>query len=166
MLNTNFFILLCFLLLSTPISAKEKKKVEIIAIDQVYVESFKKKNMELSANLQFYNPYRIKINLKHAKLDVFVDDQRIGTILKEGKLKLKKKSVTDIPMNAHVVPGKTIGRFMANSGKMLIGRKIEIQFIGRIRLRALFLPLSIKLNETAKLGFSDFKGIKPINELD
>ena len=143
-----------------------KKKVEILDVDHVYVESWRRKDMELTANLIFHNHYRIKLKLKYAQIDIFVDDERLGTIIKEGKMKLPKRSTSDIPLEAHVVPGKTLGRLMANSGKMLVGKKVTIQFEGRVRLRALFLPLSIKLDESAELGLSDIKFFKSKEAVD
>lgn len=150
-----FLLLLMPVLLFSGIESKKKKEPAFVEIKNTRIASFSFSRMDIYTEAVFYNPYKVSVKLEETLIDVFVGGKKLGTILNsEQGLKLGKKGTFEIPLRLNVKPGSTFVTLFAQSGKLLKGKHVEINFKGQIKVRAMgFVPVKIPVNATRQVNW-------------
>lgn len=97
-----FLIILLFLLASC--GGNNLKSVEFQQFSDVQVEEFKKKNVEISTVLRFYNSSNETVSISYAECDIYVNGKDIGTYIKKTKYEVPAQSILKLPITAEFKP--------------------------------------------------------------
>jgi len=81
--------ILCILLFSGCFSYKE---ITLIKVDKIIVSEFSKNKIELIASLKLNNPNKYNIKVKSVKLDISLNNKKIGQLHLQNNLNLKRNS--------------------------------------------------------------------------
>lgn len=95
-----------------------------------------------------YNPNWFAIKLKKSAVDVYMEDQYMGKIMLDKKLKLKAKreSVLNVALHAHMEEGAMISLLRYSSKE-----EVNVRVDGKIKAGVWFFTKKIKVNETHKI---------------
>lgn len=137
-------------------NSKKKKEPAFIKLKNTRISSFSFNRMDISTEAVFYNPYRASVRLEETLIDVFVGGKKLGTILNnEEGIKLGKKGTFDIPLRINVKPGASFISLFKQSGRMLMGKNVEITFRGHVRVRAMgFVPITVRVDGTQQVNWN------------
>lgn len=148
-----FFSLAVFVLLfSGCAELEEPELVEIVSIKLMSMEGSKAK---IAVDAEIENPNGFNIKVKPSTLDVFVDDEKVGTVdlLNEIKLVKKKSQVY-------------AGQFSLNGEKGIMLKlmqwmnkeTIKVRFTGKLKASVLGITKKVPVTKTKYINTADFKG--------
>lgn len=122
------------------------------------VENFKlsrdNANFAVGGDVVFYNPNRVRFTVQNIVANVFVNEQKIGTIGKEANLKIKGKSEFKLPI-AISLNGDDILKNLPGSLEALFKkREINMRVSGNVKFKAyLLLKKEMPFQFQKKLSF-------------
>jgi LEA14-like dessication related protein len=127
------------------------------------VQSFSLKEVSLGIIAVIYNPYKSSVKIDEIVIDVFIEDKKLGVILEAADVvQIPKKSAFDLPLELKVKTAATITKFTTESLKLALGKKVQVDFKGYVKVRALgFIPVKVKIDQTE---FFTYKDIFPPKE--
>jgi LEA14-like dessication related protein len=157
------YLFLFFLLISLLAVAKEKEEPYLIKTKDFHVSSFSLKEVEMGITAVIYNPYKAKVKIDEIVIDVFIEDKKLGVILEAADVvKIPRQSPFDLPLLLKVKTAATIAKFTSESVKLALGKKIQVDFKGYVKVRAMgFVPIKVKIDQTE---FFTYKDIFPPKE--
>ena len=144
------YLLILFLSSFTEVNAKNDEETYLVNTKDFKVENFSLKQIGLGITAVIYNPYKAKVTIDEILIDVFIGDKKLGTITEaDDKIKIKKESAFDLPLNIDVKTGATVTKFFTEGTKMiLMGKKIRVDYKGYIKVKALgFIPVKVKIDQ-------------------
>lgn len=124
------------------------------------VNHFSLSQIDLGIVAVIYNPYKAKIKIDEILIDVFIEDKKLGTITEAADIiKINKQAAFDLPLNISVKTGPTLQKFATEGAKLLIGRKIRVDYKGYVKVKALgFIPIKVKIDQFAYFTLQDIIG--------
>jgi hypothetical protein len=103
------------------------------------------------------------VKIDEIVIDVFIHDKRLGVILEAADLvKIPKQSAFDLSLELKVKTAATIAKFTSETVKLALGKKVQVDFKGYVKLRAMgFVAVKVKIDQTE---FFTYKDIFPPKE--
>jgi LEA14-like dessication related protein len=142
---------------STTRAGKEKEQPTFIKMKNSRIGSFSMDKIDIYSEAVLYNPYKVGLKIEAILVDVYVEDIKLGTVLNsEEHVKVYKQGTFDVPLRMSVKPAKTFNTLFMQSGRMLMGKKIEITYKGYIKVKALgFVPVKVPVNTIEYYDWND-----------
>jgi len=110
--------------------------------------------ISFKADVKVFNPNWFAIKVKPSILDVYIEDQYMGKIHLEKKVKMKAKreSTLEFPLMIELEDGAMITA-MKYAGK----ETIELQFKGKVKGGVWFFSKKIEIDETKTISGKDLR---------
>jgi len=141
----NFFI---GLLLLSVVTSCAVEAPEFTAGDGFKIEKMEDRQILFSAGIKVDNPNWFAIKLKRSSLDVYMDDQLLGKLQLEKKVKMKAKKESEItlPLRASLEEGAMMMIFR-NATK----ENVTIRFKGKVKGGVWIFSKKIAVDETRQV---------------
>ncbi|MDC3252940.1 LEA type 2 family protein [Crocinitomicaceae bacterium] len=112
------------------------------------------KQIEFSIEAPIYNPNAYGLKVKPSLLDVYVEDEYIGKVRLNEKIKLKRKKESEVEafFTAELIDG-----FLLKALRFASKKEIKIQLKGTIKGGTFIFFKKIQLDETFKVPGASFK---------
>ena len=119
------------------------------------LDSVEGREIYASVTAKIFNPNWFAIKLKKSAVDVYVEEQYMGKIMLDKKLKIKAKRESElkVPLHAHLEEGAMIS-ILRYSTKENVNLRVE----GKIKAGVWFFSKKIKVNETHQV---EGKSLRP-----
>ena len=139
-----------FLLLQSCASLEEP---EYRGQETFKLESVEGKKVAFLAGATIYNPNGFAIKIKPSKFEVFVENDRVGTVQLEKKVKLKKKSesVLSAPFSAELIDGALL-KAMKQVGK----QEVSIRLKGKAKAGVFLFSKKMDVDRTINVPTKTF----------
>ncbi len=137
-------IVLLASLASCKVSAPDFRGTEGFKMDKV-----EGREVYATVTAKVHNPNWFAIKLKKSSVDVYMEEQYLGKIYLEKKLKLKAKKESDltVPLHAHLEDGAMISLV-----RFSLKDNVNVRVDGKIKAGVWFLSKKIKVNETHEIS--------------
>lgn len=134
---------------SCAVTAPEIRGGESFNIEQI---EGNKVNLNVGANI--YNGNWFGIRVKPSNLDLFLNDDFLGTVRLDKKVKLKRKSETAIDANlTAILENGAIGKAMRSA----LGGGLNVRMKGRVKAGVFIFSKKIDFDETKKIDASKLR---------
>lgn len=134
---------------SCAVTAPEIRGGESFNIEQI---EGNKVNLNVGANI--YNGNWFGIRVKPSNLDLFLNDDFLGTVRLDKKVKLKRKSETAIDANlTAILENGAIGKAMRSA----LGGGLNVRMKGRVKAGVFIFSKKIDFDETKKIDASELR---------
>jgi LEA14-like dessication related protein len=107
--------------------------------------SINKDNLSFYTEAVIYNPYKLNAKVKSMQIDVFINDEKIGTITEGEETVVKKRQTTHIPLNIRSRTGILAKNLFSQTGNLILGKIVTIEYKGYIKLKALANSTTLKV---------------------
>lgn len=98
----------------------------------------------LKANAILYNPNNVRIKLRSAKIDVYVEGKKSGEIDQEFKMMIPSKAEFTVPLEVKLNM-KELGLFDTLFG-MIGGKKLKVEYKGSIKVNYKGIPVRVPVD--------------------
>ncbi|MDH5598556.1 MAG: LEA type 2 family protein [Cyclobacteriaceae bacterium] len=130
-------------------SQAQFKNIDYKGISNVRVEGMKDGKLIVVADASFYNPNKISLKIRAAKITVNTEGGKLADARAVERVKIKPKSAFTIPLRAELDLNDS------NSASGIIGllgkKSLEISYKGVLKLRVFILPFKVKVKDTVKI---------------
>ena len=134
---------------SCAVTAPEIRGGESFNIEQI---EGNKVNLNVGANI--YNGNWFGIRVKPSNLDLFLNDDFLGTVRLDKKVKLKRKSETAIDANlTATLENGAMGKAMRSA----LGGGLNVRLKGRVKAGVFIFSKKIDFDETKKMDASELR---------
>jgi LEA14-like dessication related protein len=134
---------------SCAVTAPEIRGGESFNIEQI---EGNKVNLNVGANI--YNGNWFGIRVKPSNLNLFLNDDFLGTVRLDKKVKLKRKSETAIDANlTAILENGAIGKAMRSA----LGGGLNVRMKGRVKAGVFIFSKKIDFDETKKIDASELR---------
>lgn len=124
---------------------------EYKGIQNIHLDALSKGGLELGAEAVFYNPNKLQCKLKDVHFDIFMNNDKLGTINEIKDVRIKKRSEFRIPLNIIVSPEGGFLNTVKNVFGAIKDKEVALRFEGLIFLKAYLIPIKIPINDTKKV---------------
>lgn len=111
--------------------------------------------LELTAEVVFYNPNKVKAKLRDLDLDIFLNEKFLGKVIQDNMVKIPGKSSFDIPIRFKFDLSKSELGLSSLLG-LLSNNKFIVDMKGFLKANVFALPFKIKLDERQEFSAKDF----------
>ena len=152
MRSLSFFFALAFLVSSCGVftfdapEMRGKEKINLSKVDG--------KTIEFTAAANVYNPNWYGLKVKPSMLDLYVEDEYMGKVHLDKKVKLKRKKENDL--EATFTAELTDGALM-KAMKFAMMKEIKVQLKGKIKGGVFIFSKKIDFDETKTIPGASFK---------
>lgn len=134
---------------SCAVTAPEIRGGESFNIEQI---EGNKVNLNVGANIHNGNWFGIRV--KPSNLDLFLNDDFLGTVRLDKKVKLKRKSETAIDANlTATLENGAMGKAMRSA----LGGGLNVRLKGRVKAGVFIFSKKIDFDETKKIDASELR---------
>ncbi|MDP4827216.1 MAG: LEA type 2 family protein [Flavobacteriales bacterium] len=149
-------VALLFLVMSTMVSCKFYKDVEVLDVEDVNITKFNKDLVEAEITLRIKNPNWYAVTLTQSDIDVFVNQKEMGKVMLTEKVKLPSKSVNSRKLVLRGNYKDIKGSFLDNLLSLLFANKADFQAKGFVTGKALLVKRKVPVDFSESI---DLKGI-------
>lgn len=130
------------------------REPEFIGSEGIKLNKIEGKNISFTVAFKILNPNWFGIKVKPSKVDVYVEDQFMGTVLLDEKLKLKAKKENDlsIPLLAILEDGA-----MFTALKYAKAEKVSVRITGKVKGGVWIFSKKIPLDEKRTISGKDLR---------
>jgi len=136
------FIILCIALVVVCVLGSSCSQPKALTLEKVgNVRLMPTKSPPFLVNVQFYNPNRYPIQLKHADVDVYLNNSHLGTMVLDTTIIAPAKSSFQLPVGLRV----DLARIIPNLAELLFDKTVHIKLDGSIKVgrKGVFINLPI-----------------------
>lgn len=137
------------------------KDIEFKRLEKVSISNIKNKNASLKGTFVLYNPNPVKIDLKNANFDVWLDGKEIGKISQTIDALLPAKGEADVTleMDIDLADVWTIekGGILDMGLKLLRNEDLIVRYKGAFKTGKSAVSIPIKVEETINLTEKRFQ---------
>ena len=140
--------LLFIILITGGVTSCAVEAPEFIGSDGVKLEKMEDKEILFSAGVKVNNPNWFGVKLKRSTLDVYIDDQLLGKVHLEKKVKMKAKreSTLTLPLRASLEDGAMM-MILRNRTK----ENVNVRFKGKVKGGVWIFSKKIEIDETRQI---------------
>lgn len=122
--------------------------------ETVKFESIEGKTIKFTAGATFYNENGYALKVKPSKLDLYIEDEYIGKVKLENKVKLRRKRETSVESPFTVVLENGV---MMKLIKYATQGKVKIRLKGKVKGGVFIFSKKFDVNETKTIDGSNLK---------
>jgi LEA14-like dessication related protein len=130
-------------------SCQKPKALEYKSYSNFKVEKVGLSDIQLAMDLVYYNPNNVGLQLKRTDLDVYINDNFLGTTSQEYQITIAKKSDFTLPLHIKV-DGKNIFK---NLFATLFNKEITVKVTGKVKVGKANVFINYPVNYEGKHSF-------------
>lgn len=146
--STFLLLLLCF------VSCRAPKDLVYVGVQHFGLKQASFKKTVVSMDVQLYNPNNYKMKLKHSNLDIFINNNRLGVVNLDSKLKVPRLDTFAMPVMLDV----DLGNALPNMLQLAFNSQVTVKLSGTVRAGRHGLFITIPVNYEGKQDIRE--GIK------
>jgi len=144
-LSSFVMILYCIVLFA----CVPKEEIVFKGVKNIAVDLSNSGKPILKADVDFYNPNKVKVKLKEVKVEVFVDGVKSATVDHDLDVAIAGQSDFSVPIVAELALKQT--NLLDAVVGLLGGKKYEVVFKGYIRIKVHGFPVKIPVAQKQEL---------------
>ena len=130
-----------------------KEDIQFVEVKNVAVETNNGGEPLIKGNAVFFNPNKLKMKLRKADIEVFVNDKKSATVQQVYNLEIPSKANFTVPVEAKL----SLKEFKLSDAVMGIfgGKKYKVRFVGNIyaNVRGIRVKVPVDHTEETRLKF-------------
>jgi LEA14-like dessication related protein len=131
------FALVVFLM-----SCSQPEAPEYRGFENIQVSTASGQGTVLSARLKFYNPNPFSLQLKHADLDIFLNDKHAGHSLLDSAIDIPRMDSFYIPVSLRI----DMKSLFSNALQFLLKKEVKVRVEGKAKLKRGGFPFTVPLS--------------------
>ena len=128
-------------------ACKPKEEIVLRNVRDIVIDANTEPTLRAQAIL--YNPNNIRIKLRSAEIDVYVNGKKSGRIDQELKMMIPAEAEFTVPLEVKLNM-KELGLMDTLMG-MLGGKKLKVEYKGSIRLTYKGVPIRVPINHQSEV---------------
>lgn len=125
------------------------KDIDVQNTENVKFERIEGKEVYFTVGAKVDNPNWYGLKIKPAELEVFLDDQFAGTVVLDKKIKIRRKSVSDVNV---ALKGIMEDGLMLRTVKLARQETVKVHYKGQIKGGTWFYKKKFKVDETKEMS--------------
>lgn len=142
-------LIICLLLFMMAGACKPKENIVLRNVRDIVIDANTEPTLRAQAIL--YNPNNIRIKLRHAEIDVYVNGKKSGRIDQELKMMIPAEAEFTVPLEVKLNM-KELGLLDTIFG-MIGGKKLKVEYKGSISLTYRGVPIRVPVNHQSEVRF-------------
>jgi len=143
------------LILSAVFSCKKLEAPEFESVENVEIKDRTSTRITLAAEINFYNPNNRKITLKHANIDVLLNDKLITNYTRDYNLPIDKNEHFTVPVEIDLSLSDLNNNVITSAINALLGKKQKLSYKGHIKIKAFGIRIKVPVNGTTDFDLND-----------
>ena len=111
-------------------SCKQPQIPEYQAFENFTISKFGISESVVSADLKYYNPNSYALDLKHAELDVAINDRPVGKSILDSLITIPRQDTFYLPVKMKV----NMKQLFNNALSLLLNNEIDVKVTGTVKL--------------------------------
>ena len=137
------------------VSCKNLEAPVFESVEEVEIVGRTPVNITLSAKVNFYNPNNHKITLKHADIDVLINDKKITNYTRDYDIKIDKHEHFSVPVEITLSLADLNTNIISSAINALLGKQQRLAYKGSIRIKAFGVKIKVPVNGTTDFDLRD-----------
>lgn len=110
--------------------------------------------IKFGADINFYNPNRMKCRIQDIALDVTLDNKQVGTVGEKCDVPINRKSDFTIPVGVTLNPQGTVFENIATLFELFRDKESVLALQGNVKVKVLgmTIPIPVKYQQQVKLS--------------
>ena len=146
---------LFILILFAVISCKKLEAPVFESVDHVEIKDRTSTEVTLVADVNFYNPNKYKITLKHADIDVLLNDKPITNYTRDYHIKIDKNEHFSVPIEVVFSLSDLNTNVITSAINALLGKKQKLSYKGDIKIKAFGIKINVPIDGTTDFDLDD-----------
>lgn len=151
------FVNIIILFFMVSCGGNDSKSFELQEFSKVEVESFKKKNVELSTSIRFYNSDDLSVKVVYAEFDVLVNGKDVDTFISKNSKEIPSNGIYELPIEIDFAPESAFLNLDYGIVKIKSDVVADVEISGFITTMKNDKKKDIKFNSKQKVLFSNNK---------
>lgn len=147
--------ILYLIILLAAFSCKKLEAPVYESVNNVEIINRSSNSVTISANVNFHNPNNHKIILKHADIDILLNDKPITNFKKDYDLKIEKKENFTVPVQISFSIADLNTNVISSAINAFLGKKQVLSYKGNIKIKASGIRINIPVNGTTDFDLND-----------
>ena len=144
------------LILSAVFSCKKLEAPEFESVENLEIKDRTSTSVTLAAEVNFYNPNSRKITLKHADIDVFLNDKLITSYTRDYNLKIDNNEHFSVPVEIAFSLSDLNKNVISSALNALLGKKQMLSYKGHIKIKAFGIRIKVPVDGTTAFDLNGF----------
>lgn len=124
-------------------------------VRDVTIKESRNDSITLIALADFYNPNNYKMVLKQAEIDLLLNGKKISSLHQEYNLVIEKNAKFTVPLEASFSQKQINGNIISSALNILMGRKLTINYMGNIKVKAYGIRIRVPVEGESKIDFRE-----------
>jgi len=125
------------------------------SIEQVEVTERTGTYITVAAEVNFYNPNHRNITLKHADINVLINDKPITNFTRDYNIKIDKDEHFSVPVEITFTLADLNTNVITSAINALLGKKQRLSYKGHISIRAFGVRIKVPVDGTTQFDLND-----------
>lgn len=148
-------VLFYILILFVAISCKKLEAPVYESVDNIEIKDRSSNSVTIMANVNFHNPNNYRITLKHADIDVLLNDKPITNFTKKYNLKIEKQENFTVPVEISFSMADLNTNVISSAINALLGKKQVLSYKGNIKIKAYGVRIKVPVIGTTDFDLND-----------
>jgi LEA14-like dessication related protein len=140
--NESALLLLFSYLIFSLISCARPLEPEYRGMESVQVNKLGMNESLLSANLKFYNPNNFPLQLKHADVNILLNDKHAAHCLIDSTINIPKQDSFFVPVSFNI----SLGSIFSNALQFFLNGKAKVNAEGFVKLKKSGISFSVPVH--------------------
>lgn len=130
------------------------KDVELRGTENFKVGKLEGKKLSFTFDARLFNENGYTFKIKPCDLDIYIEDQHMGIIHLDNKVKIKRKSesVVSVPLTVELGPGALVKLAL-----MKLKKKVKVRLVGTVKGGVWIFSKKEKIDETREISTDNLK---------
>ncbi len=141
-------------------SCLEVKDPEFVKMKDWHIAKVAPSYFEITSKAQFYNPNKMGVTLTNVHADVFLGNEKLGTINQINSIKVPKNSAFEIPLLLTFTTEGKLNLVFGNLLKLLSAKTAVINYKGFIELKKANIRLKVDMSDKYEFNIKELNIFK------
>ena len=146
-----FYILILF----AAFSCKKLEAPVYESVDEIEIKDRSSNSVTITANVNFHNPNNYRITLKHADIDVLLNDKPITNFTRDYNLKIEKNENFTVPVEISFSMADLNTNVISSAINALLGKKQVLSYQGNIKIKAYGIRINVPVDGKTDFDLND-----------
>lgn len=143
-MKTHCYIICIILILTTACHAP--KDLVYKGVNNFSIESANLRAPRLGLNMRFYNPNSYSMKIKHADVEVFINNNHLGNVILDTIYRIPANDSFSIPVSLTV----DMKQVIPDALQIALNKSAEIKLVGHVKAKRGLIYLNIPVNYTGR----------------
>jgi LEA14-like dessication related protein len=137
--------IVCALLILTA-ACHAPKDLVYKGVNNFSIESANLRAPRLGLNMLFYNPNNRSMTIKHADVEVFINNNHLGNVVLDTRYRIPANDSFSIPVSLTI----DMKQVIPDALQIALNKSAEIKLVGHVKAKRGLIYLNIPVNYTGK----------------